>query len=244
VEPTVIVYIFLSYAAAGYIKGMSGLGFSTVCVGIMASFLELTTAIPLVVIPSIASCLLVMIEAGHFREAVQRFAVMYLFTVPGLLVGLWLLVNTEGNLAKYVLGVVLALYGVWGLLNPTFELPNSVARKLRGPTGVLTGTIHGLTGAAVMPMVPYLLSLGLRNDMFVQAVNISFVMSSVIVILALGQLGYVSLYLLAISIAGIVPVSLAVRLGVLAQRRLSANQFRTVILAVLIGLGVNLILFA
>ncbi len=95
-----------------------------------------------------------------------------------------------------------------------------------------------------MPMVPYLLSLGLRNDMFVQAVNISFVMSSVIVILALGQLGYVSLYLLAISIAGIVPVSLAVRLGVLAQRRLSANQFRTVILAVLIGLGVNLILFA
>ena len=242
-ETTTLIYILLSYSAAGFIKGISGLGFSTVCLGIMANFLELTTAIPLVVLPSMASCMLVMMEAGHFKETVRQFSIMYLFTIPGILLGLWLLVTTESSLAKSVLGVVLGIYGVWGLLNPTFKLSGSLARTLRGPIGLLTGTIHGLTGAAVVPVVPYLLALNLRSDIFVQAVNISFVMSSIIVIIGLGQLGFLDLPLLAVSIAGTLPVALVVRMGVMMRKRLSGDQFRTIILVVLVGLGVNLILF-
>jgi len=241
VDFTTLIYVFLSYLIAGFVKGFSGLGFSTVCVGIMASYLELTTAIPLVVIPSIASCLLVMIEAGHFFEACKRFSLMYMATLPGLVCGLWLLIGAEGVSAKAVLGSVLLMYGAWGLLNPNFSLSSRVASALRVPTGLLTGIIHGLTGAAVMPVAPYLLSLGLRNDLFVQAVNISFVMSSLVIIVGLGSAGYVSFLLLGISIAGILPVALAVKLGTQLRKQASDKQFRFCVLVVLIGLGVNLV---
>ncbi|MGI9307815.1 MAG: TSUP family transporter, partial [Gammaproteobacteria bacterium] len=109
----VLVYVFLCYLIAGFIKGLSGLGFSAVAIGIMATFLPMPLAIPLVVIPSMVTCLQVMRDAGHFRETVQQFATLYWFTLPGLFAGLWLLANSEAYLAKSVLGIVLGLYGVW-----------------------------------------------------------------------------------------------------------------------------------
>ncbi len=240
-DPLLLTYIFLSYLAAGFIKGFSGLGFSTVCVGIMASFLELTTAIPLVVVPSIVSCLLVMIEAGHFRQAFKRFLPMYVATLPGLVCGMWLLVGAEGNLAKAALGIVLVLYGIWGLMNPNFTLSTRTASLMRVPTGFLTGTIHGLTGAAVIPVAPYLLSLGLKNELFIQAVNISFVMSSLVIIAGLGSTGYVSISLLGVSIVGILPVAIAVKLGAGLRKKASDKQFRIAVLVVLVGLGISLV---
>jgi len=189
------------------------------------------------------TCVQVMRDVGHFRETIQQFSTLYLFTLPGLLAGLWLLANSEAYLAKGVLGIVLALYGVWGLFNPAFKLSEGLARGLRLPTGLLTGTIHGLTGVAVMPITPYLLSLGLSTNVFIQAVNISFLFSSVVIVIGLQGFGFLGWKVVAISIAGLIPVMLTVRLGVAARRRLSAGQFRTAILLVLIGLGTNLIVF-
>jgi uncharacterized membrane protein YfcA len=243
VDSLVLVYVFCCYLIGGFIKGLTGLGFSAVAIGIMATFLPMPMAIPLVVIPSMVTCVQVMRDAGHFKETVQRFSTLYFVTLPGLLLGLWLLANSEAYLAKAVLGGVLSLYGIWGLLNPTFRLSNSMARHLRLPTGLVTGTIHGLTGVAVMPVTPYLLSLGLSPNVFIQAVNISFLLSSVVIVIGLQRYGFLGWDLVGISLAGLVPVMLAVRLGVAVRRRLSTEQFRFAILLVLIGLGLNLIIF-
>ena len=94
-----------------------------------------------------------------------------------------------------------------------------------------------------MPVTPYLLSLNLSTNVFVQAVNISFLLSSVVIVIGLQQLGFLDWKVIGISIAGLIPVMLTVRLGVATRRRLSAGQFRTAILLVLIGLGANLIVF-
>ena len=243
-EENQILIVLAVYLVAGFVKGFAGLGFSAVSIGILASFLDLTIAIPLVAFPSIASSLLVMADAGQFREALGKFSTMYLASLPGLAVGIWLLVAPEGNIAKLVLGILLAVYGIWGLINPTYTLSEAVGRRLRAPTGLLTGVLSGLTGVAVMPVAPYLLSLGIRRDLFVQSLNISFVISSVIVVASLGGLGFISWSTLGIAIGAIPPVALAVKAGVLLRRRVSEQQFRVGVLLVLVGLGVNLIAFA
>ncbi len=242
-EPDTLLYIAGAYFFAGFIKGFSGLGFGTVCVGIMAGFLEMTTAIPLVLLPSILSCFLVMIEAGHFSDALRRFAPLYIATLPGLGTGIWILLNADGGVAKAALGVVLCIYGFWGLANPNFKLTHRAASWLSVPTGYFTGLIHGLTGAAVMPIAPYLLSLNLSSRIFVQAINISFAMSGFVIITALGMMGYLNWTLLLISIAGSLPMAFAVKLGSGMRRRASDQQFKIVVLIVLIALGVNLIAF-
>ncbi|MGK7921712.1 MAG: hypothetical protein AB4080_17075 [Trichodesmium sp.] len=63
---SLMVSIFLSFFFAAFLKRITGLGFSTISLPIMATFLDPKIAIPLVIIPSVSSNLLVMIQAGRF----------------------------------------------------------------------------------------------------------------------------------------------------------------------------------
>ena len=84
-----------------------GIGFSTSCLPIMALRLDLSVAIPLVIVPSVASNIVVMVQAGRFREAVCRFWPLYVASIPGLIIGLTLLVSIDVEVPKAILGLVL-----------------------------------------------------------------------------------------------------------------------------------------
>ena len=97
-------FILIAYVVAGTIKGLTGIGFSTSCLPIMALRLDLKVAIPLVIIPSIISNLAVMIQAKGFRKAVRRFWPLYFASVPGILIGLSILVVIESLLRRHSSG--------------------------------------------------------------------------------------------------------------------------------------------
>lgn len=239
-----LMYVAAVYVFAGFVKGFSGLGFSAISIGILAVFIDLKTAIPLVVIPSTVSSLLVMIQAGGLIAALRKFWLLYVASLPGLAIGIWLLVGSDGNLTKIALGCLLLLYSVWALMNPTIEIAQKLQRPLQSPIGFLTGVFCGMTGVCVMPVSPYLLSLNLKPLVFVQALNISFIISSSILIASLGGLGYLDTEAFAVSVVAIVPVSVAVWLGGRFRRRVSEGRFKTAVLGILMFLGANLVLFS
>ena len=189
-----ILFVLAAYVVAGFIKGLTGIGFSTSCLPIMALRLDLTVAIPLVILPSIASNITVMVRAGRFREAVSRFWVLYAASIPGLLAGLAILVAIDANTAKAVLGIVLIVYSLWALTNRLMPLSGKWERKLRIPVGFCTGFVNGITGSQVMPVLPYLFSLDLDKNRFVQAINISFTLSSLVMLSGLLGLNRILVY--------------------------------------------------
>ena len=77
----------LTFLFAASLKGITGLGFSTLCLPLLSGFMELRLAIPSLLLPSLASNLIVMYQAGGFRRAVRRFWPMYLAALPGLAAG-------------------------------------------------------------------------------------------------------------------------------------------------------------
>ena len=236
-----LVAIVASVFAAAFLKGITGLGFSTICLGLLASFVDIKFAIPLVLVPSLSSNVLVMLEARGFRRALVRFWPLYLAAVPGLAVGLVWLGASDGSAARQVLGTVLFLYGVWGLANSEWRLPGRGERLLKVPVGALTGMINGFTGSQVMPVLPYLLSLDLNKNELVQSINISFTLSSLLMLAGLFQLGMLNGTLMLQSVLGVVPVAVGIWLGSRVRRRLSETIFKKMVLLLLIGLGVNLV---
>ena len=116
------LFILSAYVIAAAIKGLTGIGFSTSCLPIMALRIDLTAAIPLVIVPSVISNIAVMVQAGRFREAVRRFWPLYLTSIPGLLAGLAILVAIDANAAKAVLGMVLIAYSLWALTNTSLTI--------------------------------------------------------------------------------------------------------------------------
>ena len=231
------IFILTAYAVASVIKGLTGIGFSTSCLPIMALHLDLKVAIPLVIVPSIVSNLTIMIQAGSFGEAIRRFWPLYAASIPGLLIGLNILIAINVDIAKAILGLVLVLYALLTLANTPYSLPEIVERKLKIPVGFLTGFINGLTGSQVMPVLPYLMSLDLEKNSFVQAINISFTLSSLIMLISMQHLGYLSQNLLITAITSLLPVLAIVYVSGRIRRHLPQILYRRLVLIFLLIIG-------
>ena len=124
--------ILLSIAAvfffAAFVKGVTGLGFSTTALPFLVLSIGLKETLPLLIIPSILSNLLVMRSAGHFRVSCLRFWPLYIATLPGIFVGLILLKRLDSYTCAAVLGGVLIIYSALALSNPSFRLTSDSAR--------------------------------------------------------------------------------------------------------------------
>ncbi|MDA0703313.1 MAG: sulfite exporter TauE/SafE family protein [Proteobacteria bacterium] len=240
-DPLALAIALAAYFYAAFVKGLTGLGFSTSCIAWLVLAFGLHEALPLLIIPSVASNLMVMVGAGHFRESARRFWPLYLGLLPGLLLGLWLLGHINPQTGAAILGAVLMGYSIFALARPDVVLAPRLERPLGPVTGFLTGLVNGMTGSQVMPVLPYLMALRLDPARFVQAINIAFTMSSLVMVLGLSRLGLMTWHAVTISAIGIVPVYFGVRLGTKTRRRLSPDQFRMAVLALLAVLGAILI---
>ncbi|MEL6998751.1 MAG: sulfite exporter TauE/SafE family protein [Pseudomonadota bacterium] len=239
--PLQIAIIFAVYLGAATAKGVTGLGFSTTCLPFLAATIGLKEALPLLIIPSISSNIMVQIGARQFVPTLRRFWPMLLATLPGLVLGLWLLDQVDGATAAAVLGLVLVGYCVFAWSRPDLRLPARFEKPFGPVSGFLTGTINGITGSQVMPSMPYLMSLHLDRNMFLQAINCSFTLSSIVMMIGLSRLGLVPITAIWVSILGIGFAIFGIRLGERIRDRLDPDQFRLAVLGMLTLLGLSLI---
>lgn len=237
-----LIVAFGAFFIASFLKGLTGLGFSTLCLGLLAVFIDLKLAIPLVFLPSLSSNLIVMVQAGRFVEAFKRFWPLYFSALPGLVVGILFLKGSSSELPKAILGMVMFLYGVWGLRSGIASLSEANEKRLKLPIGLLSGLVNGATGSQIMPIMPYLLSLKMDRDLFVQTINCSFTISTLVMMAGLGKLGLVTQSVVYLSAGGIVPVILGIFLGGKLRKRVSEERYRKLVLILLIILGASLVL--
>ncbi|WP_319541700.1 sulfite exporter TauE/SafE family protein [uncultured Pseudodesulfovibrio sp.] len=238
-EPLVITLVLATFFFAAFMKGTAGLGFATTCLGIMASYLDLRLAIPLVIIPSLLANTLVMVDAGNFWSIFRRFWLLYASALPGLALGLWILGGSDTTLPRTVLGTTMFLYGAWGLWSGHLSLKQT--RPLEMCVGLLTGLINGLTGSQIMPIMPYLMSLNITKDELVQAINTSFTIASLVMLAGLGRMGLISAENMTLSAVGVIPVGLGIWLGGKVRRKLPEAVFRKIVLALISLLGLGLV---
>lgn len=231
----------LALLAAGVVKGVTGIGYSTTALPLLALTVGLKTGMPLVLLPSITGNLLVMRSAGGFGEMARRFAPLYAALLPGLALGLWVLPQIDDQKAAGLLGCVLASYAAFMLARGPWMMPETRARWVKAPVGFLSGLFNGMTGSQVMPLVPYLLSAPLTPSQFVQASNISFTLSSLVMLAGLAWVGLLGWTELVLTAAGVAPAMLGVALGNVIRQRLAAETLRKLVLIALLAMGLALV---
>ena len=155
--------------------------------------------------------------------------------------GVSLLHQTGNSIAKVVLGIMSIAYSLYLLLNVTITVGNRYERFLNVPIGLVSGFLNGLTGTQVMPMLPYLISLGMHRDLMINAINIGFTISTLALLALLGKFDFLSLDIIGISVIGILPVALGIYLGSKLRYHISDNRFRIAVLIILMIIGLNLI---
>ncbi len=236
-----IILAALALLTAGVVKGITGIGYSTTALPLLALSVGLKTGMPLVLLPSITGNLLVMRNAGGFGEMAQRFWPLYAALLPGLVLGLWVLPQIDDLKVAGLLGGVLASYAAFMLVHGPWMMPEAMVRLLKAPVGFLSGLFNGMTGSQVMPLVPYLLSVPLSPSQFVQASNISFTLSSLVMLVGLAWVGLLGWTELALTVSGIAPALLGVAIGTAISKQLAAETLRKLVLVALLAMGLALV---
>ncbi|CAI1516710.1 Sulfite exporter TauE/SafE [Serratia marcescens] len=105
----------------------------------------------------------------------------------------------------------------------------------------MTGVLTGATGVFVIPAVPYLNGLGLARDDLVQALGLSFTVSTLALAAGLAWHQALPGALLGVSLLALLPALAGMWLGGIARRHSSPLIFRRLFFIGLFILGVEII---
>jgi len=224
-----------TFVLAGMIKGVIGLGLPTVAMGLLGLAMAPTQATALLIIPATLTNVWQLAFGGHLSGLVKRLWPMLLAIFIGTGAGTLWIGMSGGHWVVRGLGAALLLYALSGLFLPTLRVGRRSERWLGPLCGVLTGVITSATGVFVIPAVPYLQALGLSKDELVQALGLSFTVSTLALAGGLLWRGALGGGELNASLLALIPAMLGMWLGQSLRQRISGLWFKRVFF---VGLGV------
>jgi uncharacterized membrane protein YfcA len=144
--PETIVAMALIALVAYTILGISGFGSALVNIPLLAHFLPLTTILPILVLVDFAAT---STNGLKFRNDIDLSELTTIIPIMcvGIAIGVLLLNRVPGNALLPVLGVSIALYGIYRLREPiTTKFISPAWGYLAGFTGGLMGGLFGIGG--------------------------------------------------------------------------------------------------
>jgi hypothetical protein len=232
--------IAAAFLLAGFVKGVIGLGLPTVGIGLLGLVMTPAQAAAVLIVPSLVTNVYQCVAGGGLLALAGRLWPV----LAGLCIGTWigavLLPNGASDAATMWLGVALIIYAALGLFRVHFKVPPRSETWLGPIMGAATGAITVATGVFALPGVPYIQALQFERDKLVQALGMSFTVSTVTLAIALSHAGEMHASLIAPSIAGLVAAILGMGLGQIVRGMVKPETFRVVFCLGLLALGVHL----
>ena len=231
-----------AFVLAGFVKGVIGLGLPTVAIGLLGLLLTPAQAAAILVVPSLVTNIWQAVAGGGLLALTRRLWPMLAGICIGTFVSAALLPRDDNGRATVWLGLALVLYAGFGLVKGHFAVPRRAEASLGLLVGAATGAITVATGIFVMPGTPYIQSLEFDRDKLVQALGLSFTVSTVTLAVALAYAGQVRTSLAWPSLVALAAALVGMGLGQLIRGKVKEETFRLCLFVGLLLLGAHLAL--
>jgi uncharacterized membrane protein YfcA len=237
-----IAAITLTFLLAGTVKGVTGMGLPTVAMGVLGTLMLPAEAASLLILPSLVTNVWQLLAGPRLGALAKRFWLMMAGIVIGTVAAASFIAGSGGVWAVTGLGAALTLYAASGLLSWHFTVPPRHERRLSPVIGVVTGLVTGGTGVFVVPAVPYLQALDLKKEDLVQALGLSFTVSTVALAIGLARASAFTTTDLTSSLLAVVPALLGMWAGQRIRGHISPATFRRWFFICMLALGLQLLL--
>jgi uncharacterized membrane protein YfcA len=231
-----------AFLLAGFVKGVIGLGLPTVSIGLLGLLMTPAQAAAILVVPSLVTNVWQAAVGGGVIALARRLWPMLAGICAGTFVGAVLLPHDDSGRATVWLGLALVVYAALGLVKVHFSVPQRAEIWLGLLMGAATGAITVATGIFVMPGTPYVQSLQFDRDKMVQALGLSFTVSTITLALALAYAGQVKTSLAGPSLLALAAALVGMWLGQVVRGKVRAETFRLCFFIGLLLLGAHLAL--
>jgi uncharacterized membrane protein YfcA len=237
----VIAAVVCSLIIAGLLKGTIGVGMPVVALPLLSLFIDIKSAAMLLSMPLVFSNLPQALEGGKTGRCLMQLMPVFLGMIPGLFLGVRVLLAADANVARVIAGMVLVGVGGITLLGPKLQLQS----RLVLPTGITFGFFGGFLGGIAAMSGPlvfiFLLAKGLRGKAFTKEASLFLVVSSGLLAVLLTASREFSWLDVSVSTAAMLPVVLGMYVGHHMRDRIAPETFRKLVLIAVIAAGAELV---
>src|ERR1700704_5500199 len=117
-QATIIAAVVCSLIVAGLLKGVIGVGMPVVALPLLSLFIDIKSAAMLLSMPLIFSNVPQALEGGKTGRCLMQLMPVILGMIPGLVLGVRVLLALEANVSEMIAGVVVMGVGGVTLLAP------------------------------------------------------------------------------------------------------------------------------
>jgi len=230
-----------AFLVGGVVKGTIGFGLPLVTIALMANVVPPKEAVGISVLPTLASNLLLVLEAKQPGTVIRRHLAVLMTLPVGVAVGAMSVRAIDGETLMLGLGIVVIVFVILDVFELRLTVPAKHERLSGAAAGFAGGLFGGLSGVFAPPMVLHLLGLNLDRTAYISAVGILWTMAAMSITLAFGAVDLLTVPLAMVAIALMVPMAAGMGLGRLVRLRLNPVWFRRAIAAGLLAAALRLV---
>lgn len=242
--PEIVALVLATFFLAGVVKGVVGFGLPVVALALLANTIGLKAAIALITVPGITMNIWQAAAGGNFKTIVARIWTLLVLACASIWLGVSILAQADGKLVSGLLGVLLAIYATYSLTRAQLIPPRKWEPLLTPVVGALSGIAYGMTGSLMVPGVIYLQALGFDRNMLVQALGITFLLTTSALAISLSGHNLLGADLGLLSATALIPASIGMFAGQKFRHSLSEELFRKVFFWALLVSGLYMIVRA
>ena len=240
-QASIIVAVVLSLIVAGLLKGIIGIGMPVVALPLLSLFIDVKSAAMLLSMPLVLSNFPQALEGGKTGRCLMQLMPVILGMIPGLFLGVRVLLAVDANIARIIAGLVLIGVGTVTLLAPKLQLQCRVVLPAGITFGFFGGILGGIAAMAGPVVFIFLLAKGLRGQSFTKEASLYLVISSGLLAILLTASREFSWLDVPVSMAAIFPVALGMYVGQHMRDKIAPETFRKLVLIAVIGAGAELV---
>lgn len=245
-EPDAVLLLWCagSLAAAGVVKGVTGIGIPMVSIALLSLVISVPQAVALLPVPILAANTWQAFRGGRFRSSLQRFRLLIIALAVGMVIGAILLKHVDDRVLQAIIGVAVMVFSVTSLSTPTLQVPAGLEQPLGTAAGAVGGVLGGMSSLFGPPILMFLVSLKLPKDEFVAVVGAIYLLGGVFLLLALAGVRVLGVQELLLSALAAPPLLAGMALGQRLRERISQEAFRKGLLITVMLIGVSLLVRA
>jgi uncharacterized membrane protein YfcA len=230
----VLAIVFL----AGLVRGAFGFGDALLGMPLLALFVPLTFATPLMALVGPSLAVLILIKEWRSMD-IRGAGVLIASTIVGIPVGLFGLKHVDGRIVNLVLAAVIIAFALYNLLRP------GLLRLRTARSAPLFGLVAGVLGAAYNtngpPVIFYGALRGWPPESFRATLQGYFLPTGSAILIGQGIAGMLRKPVLTTYIYALPVLALAVVLGRAIGSRIPAAKYAGWIYALMLGAGATLL---
>jgi len=236
----VLIAVVCVILFAGLVHGTLGLGFPMVATPILATMMDVRSAILLTLLPTMAVNIASIINSRSSLASTRPFIPLVGFTLLGSIAGAAVLAVTDPAPFRILLASLILLY-LWSSLRISRQWLDDNAMIAMAGFGIAAGLAAGTTNVMVAVLIIYFLSMDTARATMVPTLNACFLVGKASQILVLAIAGLVGFGLIIETTPLALAAIAALLLGQRLRSRIEVATYQSILRKLLLVLAAILI---